>query len=298
MRADAPQRQQGLDHPGLGLRPRAGPRDGRSARACWTPPAPATSSPRRRWTTCTRRPSCCNSPKGVLHLVNNYTGDRLAFEMGRELAEAEGIKVETLIVNDDVAVKDSTYTVGPPRRGRQLLRHQGGRRGRREGRRPRRAAAARRARSTPSPGPMGIALTSCTPPAKGSPLFDIADDEMEVGVGIHGEPGRRRDKLGHRQRDRRRAARGGRARPALQRRRRRRADDQRPRRHADQRALPALRARPRAARASAASTIRRNYVGEYCTSLDMAGASITLVRLDDEIAGLLAAPAEIAIRTF
>ncbi|MGP8245901.1 MAG: dihydroxyacetone kinase subunit DhaK, partial [Bryobacteraceae bacterium] len=135
------------------------------------------------------------SPKGVLYLVNNYTGDRLAFEMARELAEADGIRVETLLIDDDVAVVDSTHTVG--RRGVAgnffVMKAVG-------------AAAEHGAaldtlvalgkRVNAVTRTMGIALSSCTPPAKGSPLFQIAEDEMEVGIGIHGEPGRRRAKLG------------------------------------------------------------------------------------------------------
>jgi dihydroxyacetone kinase-like protein len=103
---------------------------------------------------------------------------------------------------------------------------------------------------------MGMALTSCTPPAKGSPLFELGDDEMEMGVGIHGEPGRRREKLASANEivDEQLAKRG--------------------------------------------ISVRRKYVGNYCTSLDMAGTSITLSRLDPEVEELLAAPAEIAIRTF
>src|SRR6201986_1351254 len=134
------------------------------------------------------------SPKGVLHIINNYTGDRMAFDMGRELAEAEDIKIATIIVDDDVAVKDSTYTVG--RRGGAghffVIKAVG-------------AAAEKGAeldelvklgeRVNSVTRTMGMALTSCTPPAKGSPLFDLAADEMEMGVGIHGEPGRRREKL-------------------------------------------------------------------------------------------------------
>ena len=134
------------------------------------------------------------SPKGVLHIVNNYTGDRMAFEMGQEMAEADGITVSTLIVDDDVAVKDSTYTIG--RRGVAgnffVIKAVG-------------AAAERGAdlgelvrigqKVNSVTRTMGMALTSCTPPAKGSPLFELGDDEMEMGVGIHGEPGRRRVKL-------------------------------------------------------------------------------------------------------
>ena len=134
------------------------------------------------------------SEKGVLHIVNNYTGDGMAFDMGRELAEAEGINVATIIVNDDVAVQDSTYTIG--RRGVAgnffVIKAVG-------------AASEEGAdldelvtlgeRVNAVTRSMGMALTSCTPPAKGSPLFELGEDEMEMGVGIHGEPGRSREKL-------------------------------------------------------------------------------------------------------
>ncbi len=115
MRTDAPARRQGVDRPGLGLGSRAGARDGgRHGHA-------RRRLSRRRVrgaadrTTCYETTKLLNSPKGVLHIINNYTGDRMAFDMGREMAEAEGIKIGTVIVDDDVAVKDSTYTVG--RRG-------------------------------------------------------------------------------------------------------------------------------------------------------------------------------------
>jgi phosphoenolpyruvate---glycerone phosphotransferase subunit DhaK len=237
-----------------------------------------------------------NSPKGVLHLINNYTGDRMAFEMGKELAEAEGITIGTVMVDDDVAVKDSTWTVG--RRGvagnffviktigaasedgadlDELIR------------------IGQKVNSVTRT--MGMALTSCTPPAKGSPLFELGDDEMEMGVGIHGEPGRRREKLAS-------------------------ADaivdelveavaSDLPFKRGDNVALMInglggtpiselyiLYRRAHQQLADRGITVGRNYVGEYCTSLDMAGASVTLVKLDDEITKLLAAPAEIAVRTF
>ena len=135
-----------------------------------------------------------NSGMGVLHIINNYTGDRMAFEMGKEMAEAEGVRIETILVDDDVSVKDSTYTVG--RRGVAgnffVIKAVG-------------AASERGAdletlvalgnRVNSVTRSMGMALTSCTPPAKGSPLFELGDDEIEMGVGIHGEPGRRREKL-------------------------------------------------------------------------------------------------------
>ena len=237
-----------------------------------------------------------NSPKGVLHIINNYTGDRMAFDMGRELAEAEDIKIGTIVVDDDVAVKDSTYTVG--RRGVAgnffVIKAVGA--ASEEGADLRHLVdLGNRVNSVTRT--MGMALTSCTPPAKGSPLFELGDDEMEMGVGIHGEPGRRREKIALRGRDRRRARRGGRVGPAVLVRRRGRADGQRARRHADLE-LYILFGRAHKQLADRGINVTRSYVGEYCTSLDMAGASVTLVKLDDELNRLFDAPAEVAVRIF
>ena len=236
------------------------------------------------------------TPKGVLLLVNNYTGDRMAFDMGKEMAESEGVRTEILMINDDVAVKDSTYTIG--RRGVAgnffVIKAVG--------------AAAERGddieevvrigkKVNDVTRTMGVGLTACTPPAKGSPLFELGDDEMEVGVGIHGEPGRERRKLTT-------------------------ADEitdelldavvsDLPFSSGDRVALMVngLGGTPiselyivfRHAHKRLADqgiTVARSYVNEYCTSLDMAGASITLVKLDDEIEQLLDAPAEVPIRVF
>ena len=144
---------------------------------------------------------------------------------------------------------------------------------------------------------MGLALTACTPPAKGSPLFELGADEMEVGVGIHGEPGRERRKLTN-------------------------ADaivdelldavvTDLPYNSGDRVALMInglggtpiselyiLYRRAHQQLADRGIAVGRSYVNEYCTSLDMAGASLTLVRLDEEIERLLEAPAETAIRIF
>ena len=236
------------------------------------------------------------SPAGVLLLVNNYTGDRMAFDMGREMAEAEGIKVGVLTVDDDVAVKDSLYTVG--RRGVAgnffVIKAVG-------------AASEEGAdldellrigqKVNSVTRTMGLALTACTPPAKGSPLFELGADEMEVGVGIHGEPGRERRKLTN-------------------------ADaivdelldavvTDLPYSSGDRVALMInglggtpiselyiLYRRAHQQLADRGIDVGRSYVNEYCTSLDMAGASLTLVRLDEEIERLLEAPAETAIRIF
>lgn len=237
-----------------------------------------------------------NSEKGVLHIINNYTGDRMAFDMGRELAEAEGIRVGTIVVNDDVAVQDSTHTTG--RRGVAgnffVIKAVG-------------AASERGAdldalvalgnRVNDVTRTMGVALTSCTPPARGTPIFEIGDDEMEVGVGIHGEPGRRRDKI-------------------------KTANEivdelveavvtDLPYESGDEVALMinGLGGTPiselylvyglaHAELTDRGITVARSYVGEYCTSLEMAGLSLTLCKLDDELNTLFDDPADVPVRIF
>ncbi|MFJ6728122.1 dihydroxyacetone kinase subunit DhaK [Streptomyces sp. NPDC091281] len=236
------------------------------------------------------------SPKGVLLLVNNYTGDRMAFEMAEELSQADGITVRTLFIDDDVAVEDSTYTVG--RRGVAgnffVMKAVG-------------AAAERGAgldevyaigeKVNSVTRTMGMALTACTPPAKGSPLFELPDDAVEMGVGIHGEPGRRREPLQPA------TALVGELVTAV-------VDDL-PFTSGDRVALMVngLGGTPvgelylvygiaHKQLAARGFEVGRSYVGEYCTSLDMAGASVTLTRLDDDLLDLLTAPAEIPIRVF
>jgi dihydroxyacetone kinase-like protein len=236
------------------------------------------------------------SDMGVLLIINNYTGDRMAFDMGKELAEADDIKVATLIVDDDVSVKDSTWTVG--RRGVAgnffVIKAVGAASDNGASLEELVALGERVNAVTRS---MGVALTSCTPPAKGSPLFELGDDEIEMGVGIHGEPGRERQKL-------------------------RSADEiadtmleaivsDLPYESGDEVAVMVngLGGTPiselyivygHVHESLEAQGIKpvRSYVGEYCTSLDMAGASITLVKLDDELKTLLDAPAAIAARVF
>ncbi|TFV84886.1 dihydroxyacetone kinase subunit DhaK [Microbacterium sp. dk485] len=236
------------------------------------------------------------SSKGVLLIVNNYTGDRMAFEMAQEMASAEGIDVRTLFVDDDVAVQDSLYTVG--RRGVAgnffVMKAVG-------------AAAEAGAdldelvrigeKVNAATRTMGLALTACTPPSKGTPLFDLEQDKVEFGVGIHGEPGRMRVELASADQmvtDLVEAVAtdlqvSGDDRLALM--------------------INGLGGTPiselylaygiahRAITAGGAQ-VTRSYVGEYCTSLDMAGLSVTAVRVDEEIEKLLAAPAEIAVRVF
>lgn len=128
---------------------------------------------------------------GVLHIVKNYTGDCLNFQMAANLAEANGIKVETVIVNDDVAVQDSLYTAG--RRGTGvtvLVEKIAGAAAERGCSLAEVAAIARRVNADGRS--MGMALTSCIVPHIGTPNFDLNGSEMELGIGIHGEPGRKR----------------------------------------------------------------------------------------------------------
>ncbi len=135
-----------------------------------------------------------NGGAGVLHIVKNYTGDVFNFEMAAELAAADGTEIASVVTNDDVAVQDSLYTAG--RRGvgvTVLLEKIVG--GLAETGAPLQQVADL-ARKVNSQGrSMGMALTSCTVPAAGKPTFDLGDDEMEIGIGIHGEPGRHRVKL-------------------------------------------------------------------------------------------------------
>ncbi|GER85183.1 MAG: dihydroxyacetone kinase subunit DhaK [Thermogemmatispora sp.] len=222
-----------------------------------------------------------NGGAGVFQIIKNYTGDVLNFEMAAELAQAEGIEVASVITNDDVAVEDSLYTAG--RRGvgvTVLLEKIVG--GLAESGASLEQVAALAKRVNEQGRSMGMALTSCTVPAKGTPTFDLGEDEMEIGIGIHGEPGRRRVKLA----------------PA--------ADI------VEMLANPiiedlGLKAGERVlafvngmggtplielyivARELARIlkgrniTIARSLVGSYITSLEMAGCSITLLRVDDEM---------------
>src|SRR5579872_6671357 len=229
-----------------------------------------------------------NGGAGVLHIVKNYTGDVLNFEMAAELAEAEGIQVASIVTNDDVAVQDSLYTAG--RRGvgvTVLLEKIVG--GLAETGAPL-SQVAELARKVNSQGrSMGMALTSCTVPAAGKPTFDLGEDEMEIGIGIHGEPGRRRVALA----------------PAVE--------------ITEMLTSPIVEDLGLKAGEQVLAmvngmggtplielyivydalnrilggkniTIARSLVGNYITSLEMAGCSITLVRLDDELTKYWDAP--------
>jgi dihydroxyacetone kinase-like protein len=225
---------------------------------------------------------------GVLHIVKNYTGDVLNFETAAELAEADGISVRSVVINDDVAVKDSLYTAG--RRGvagTVLVEKLAGAAAQRGD--DLEAVAAIAERVNAQVRSMGVALSPCIVPHAGEPSFELADDEIEIGIGIHGEPGRERIKLEP-------------------------ADsivdrilgyivEDIPFVSGDKVLLfvngmggtPLVElyiAFRRAAESLAEQGIEvtRTLVGNYVTSLEMQGFSITLLRLDDEMTELWDAP--------
>jgi dihydroxyacetone kinase-like protein len=225
---------------------------------------------------------------GVLHIVKNYTGDVLNFETAAELAAAEGAQVEAVVIDDDVAVKDSLYTAGRRGVGGTVLAEKIV------------GAAAERGddlaavtslcrRVNDNVRSMGLALTSCTVPHAGKPTFELGDREVEVGIGIHGEPGRERlplepaDALVDRLLN-----------PIL---------EDLPFSGGDDVLLfvngmggtPLIELYIAYTRAEEllrdrGISVRRRLVGNYITSLEMQGMSITLLRLDDEMTELWDAP--------
>ncbi|MGJ5674702.1 MAG: dihydroxyacetone kinase subunit DhaK [Nostochopsis sp.] len=126
---------------------------------------------------------------GILYIVKNYSGDVMNFEMATELARSEGIQVLNILIDDDVAVKDSLYTQGRRGVGTTVLAEKICGAAAQEGYNLRQLASLCR-RVNLHGRSMGMALTSCTVPAKGTPTFTLGNEEMEIGIGIHGEPGR------------------------------------------------------------------------------------------------------------
>jgi dihydroxyacetone kinase-like protein len=229
---------------------------------------------------------------GVLHIVKNYTGDVLNFEMAAELAAADGIEVASVVTNDDVAVQDSLYTAG--RRGvgvTVLLEKIVG--GLAETGAPLSVVAALARRVNEQGRSMGMALTSCTVPAAGKPTFDLGEDEMEIGIGIHGEPGRRRVKMAS-------------AAEITEMLTNPIVEDLELK--AGEQVLAMVNGMGgtplielyiifdvlNRILGSKNISIARSLVGNYITSLEMAGCSITLVRLDDEMIKYWDAPVHTA----
>jgi dihydroxyacetone kinase-like protein len=229
---------------------------------------------------------------GVLHIVKNYTGDIMNFEMAADLAKAEGIDVEAVVVDDDVAVKDSLYTAGRRGVGLTVLMEKLVGAAAEEGRSLKEVTDL--ARKINGQGrSMGMALTSCTVPTAGKPTFDLPEDEMEIGIGIHGEPGRTRMRI-------------------------KPADEvtemllnpvieDLPFESGDEVLLfvNSMGGTPlielyivyrKAIEMLEAKGIKvvRNLVGPYITSLEMAGASITMLKMDDDLIKLWDAPVKTA----
>ncbi len=227
---------------------------------------------------------------GVLHIVKNYTGDIMNFELAAELARAEGLEVSAVVIADDVAVKDSLYTAGRRGVGGTVLAEKIVGAAAEDGA-DLATITALCQKVQDNVRSMGMALTSCTVPAAGKPTFEIGDDEMEIGVGIHGEPGRTRMKIAS-------------------------ADEV-----TEMLATPILDDLPFASGdrvlafvngmggtplielyvvfnklaqlcADRGVTIERSLVGSYITSLEMAGCSITLLKLDDELIRYWDAPVD------
>jgi phosphoenolpyruvate---glycerone phosphotransferase subunit DhaK len=225
---------------------------------------------------------------GVVHIVKNYTGDVMNFKLAAEDAADEGIDVESVLIDDDVAVQDSLYTAGRRGVGATVLAEKIAGAAAERGEDVQAVAGVARhvnemARS------FGIALSSCTPPAAGKPIFDLPDGQMEVGIGIHGEPGRRREPLGTASEIADLAV------EAV-------VSDLEPASGA--RVLPFVNGMggtpqlelyllygeiERRLREAGLEPVRR-LVGSYITSLEMAGASLTLLELDDELEALWDAP--------
>ncbi|MBA2240348.1 MAG: dihydroxyacetone kinase subunit DhaK [Solirubrobacterales bacterium] len=225
---------------------------------------------------------------GVLQIVKNYTGDVLNFEMAEDLAEGEGIEVESVLIDDDVAVEDSTYTAGRRGVGGTVLAEKIVGAAAEEGR-PLGEVAELCRKVNAEVRSMGLALTSCVVPHAGEPTFELGEGEVEIGIGIHGEPGRKRSEL-------------------------RPVDEILP-----MLVEPILRDLPFGSGDrviafvngmggtplielyivyrrlvqlldEAGIQIARNLVGPFITSLEMAGCSITLLRADDELIRLWDAP--------
>jgi dihydroxyacetone kinase-like protein len=229
---------------------------------------------------------------GVLHIVKNYTGDVLNFETAADLAAADGIEVRAVVTNDDVAVKDSLYTAG--RRGvagTVLVEKIAGAAAERGDSLEEVATVAERVNANARS--MGLALTPCIVPHAGEPSFTLAEDEIEIGIGIHGEPGRERVKLEPADRlvDRL-------LEPIL---------DDLPYESGERTLLfvngmggtPLVElylAYRRAAEVlgERGIVVERSLVGNYITSLEMQGMSITLLKLDDEMIELWDAPVQTA----
>lgn len=226
---------------------------------------------------------------GVLMVVKNYTGDVMNFEMAAEMAQMEGITVDYVVTNDDVAVKDSLYTVGRRGVAGTVLVHKIA------GALAEQGASLDEVKAVAEKviaqvRTMGAAIEPCTVPAAGKPGFELAEDEMEIGIGIHGEPGTHREPLktadeitdmlleqiladiDYSGSEVAVMVNGAGATPLME--------------------LFIINNRIADVLNEKGITVYKTFVGEYMTSIEMQGFSISLLRLDDELKGLLDAPAD------
>lgn len=227
--------------------------------------------------------------EGVLMVIKNYTGDVMNFEMAGEMAADEGINVEQVIVNDDVAVEDSLYTVGRRGVAGTVFVHKIA------GAKAESGASLSEVKATAQKvidnvRTMGAAITPCTVPASGKPGFELSEDEMEVGIGIHGEPGTHREKIksadeiadllldkiladiDYSGKDVAVMINSSGATPLME--------------------LYIINNHVSDVLKEKGINVYKTFVGEYMTSIEMAGFSISLLRLDDELKELLDAAAD------
>ncbi|HUM82204.1 MAG TPA: dihydroxyacetone kinase subunit DhaK [Lachnospiraceae bacterium] len=226
---------------------------------------------------------------GVLMVIKNYTGDVMNFEMARDMAEADGIKVAQVISNDDVAVKDSLYTVGRRGVAGTIFIHKiAGAKAEAGGMLEEVQAAAQKV--IDNVRTMGVALRPCTVPAAGKPGFDLGEDEIEMGIGIHGEPGVKREPIkpaneivdelldhiladiDYSGSDVAVMVNGSGGTPLME--------------------LCILNNHVHDVLTEKGIRIYKTFVGNYMTSIEMQGFSLTLLKLDDELKELLDAPAD------
>ncbi|MEV5508524.1 dihydroxyacetone kinase subunit DhaK [Streptomyces orinoci] len=233
-----------------------------------------------------RAAAAVDSGRGVLFIVKNYTGDVLNFNMAAELAEDEGIQVASVLVNDDVAVMDSTHTAGRRGTGGTLFVEKIAGAAAEQGAPLERVESIAR-RVNDASRSFGVALSACSTPAKGGPTFELPEGELELGVGIHGEPGRERRAMMTAGEiadfsvdavleDLRPSApvlvlvNGAGGTPLLE--------------------LYGFAAEVHRVLRERGVAVARTLVGNYVTSLDMAGASVTLCQVNDELLRLWDAP--------
>ncbi|MEI2277539.1 dihydroxyacetone kinase subunit DhaK [Paenarthrobacter ilicis] len=233
-----------------------------------------------------------DSGAGVVHIVKNYTGDVLNFETAAEMAQAEGVRVRSVLVNDDVAVEDSLYTAG--RRGvggTVMVEKIAGASAQRGDDLDTVTAIAERV--VANVRTMGVALSGCTVPHAGTPSFELADDEIEIGIGIHGEPGRHKipmegadaitDRLLEPVLEDLAVASGDKVLLFVN-----------GMGGTPQSELYIVYRRAAQVLAERGVTVERSLVGNYVTSLEMQGCSVSVLRLDDEMTRLWDAPVHTA----